>query len=452
LYGNDNATLTTTGAVLKARWKFDETAGIIAANTVSTALNGTLSNMSINAWTPWAASGLIESDLIAWLTAQDKTKSIRTDYAYDFRGQLLTATTYNSLDASGNGIPTDTGNVIRRYVYDQRGYLLQTVDGRGTATNPTQPNTPYATTYTYDGLGRLLTSTQWIASGSTRSTTSAYDDAGNKVTTTAANGLVVTQTYDKTGRLISQSQSGTVLGTTTYQYDAAGRLRLSTDPTGLKTHFIYDEASRKVADIDGTGTLTEYVYNSNNQVAKTIHYANRPNTTQLASLVDAGGNPTNVFLVFVRPTLDNTNDRVTYYLYDSANRLVLQIDPTDTSATQGYATKTSYDGANRVIETVRYKNPISTTAITLDTLASNITVTEDSTTDRHVRSFYENDGRLQSTLDAEGYLTENQYDSAGELTHTIRYAKASTSTTRLTDSFSATKTNIINQSSATQGV
>ncbi|WP_445286901.1 Ig-like domain repeat protein [Variovorax atrisoli] len=43
--------------------------------------------------------------------------------------------------------------------------------------------------------------------------------------------------------------------------------------------------------------------------------------------------------------------------------------------------------------------------------------------DRTVTELYNRDGRLQGTLDAEGYLTEYKYDAAGELAQTIRYAE-----------------------------
>ncbi|MFV0675564.1 Ig-like domain repeat protein [Variovorax sp. tm] len=43
--------------------------------------------------------------------------------------------------------------------------------------------------------------------------------------------------------------------------------------------------------------------------------------------------------------------------------------------------------------------------------------------DRTVTELYNRDGRLQGTLDAEGYLTEYKYNAAGDLAQTIRYAE-----------------------------
>jgi YD repeat-containing protein len=47
---------------------------------------------------------------------------------------------------------------------------------------------------------------------------------------------------------------------------------------------------------------------------------------------------------------------------------------------------------------------------------------EDSGNDRITRNFYDNDGRLTGTLDAEGYLNQTVYDAAGQRIRTIAYS------------------------------
>jgi len=130
-------------------------------------------------------------------------RRLAADYAYDFRDKVSTLTSYVSNDATtgaGTGTPS-----ITKFVYDQRGQLLQTIDARGSANtpNPLTPNISYATTFTYDGLGRVLSSTKWNSATSLVTTLSTYDDANRKTATTLANGLVTTETYDKAGELIS---------------------------------------------------------------------------------------------------------------------------------------------------------------------------------------------------------------------------------------------------------
>jgi YD repeat-containing protein len=59
------------------------------------------------------------------------------------------------------------------------------------------------TNFAYDGMGRVLTSTD--ANG-TRTT--VYDDANSNITVTAASGLTETRSYDSRGRLVSVRQTG----------------------------------------------------------------------------------------------------------------------------------------------------------------------------------------------------------------------------------------------------
>ena len=58
--------------------------------------------------------------------------------------------------------------------------------------------------------------------------------------------------------------------TTSYAYDAQGRLRMVTDPTGAQTHSLYDERGWKVADIGPEKEVTEYLYNPAGQIVQTI--------------------------------------------------------------------------------------------------------------------------------------------------------------------------------------
>jgi YD repeat-containing protein len=367
----------------------------------------------------YASANFAESDLVTWSGGQ-LTKLERTNYTYDFRGNLATLSAYLSTDASGNGTGTP---LLTQFVYDQRGQLLQTIEARGSATvpNPATPNLPYATTYIYDGLGRVLSTTQWNSGTSLTTTLNSYDDANRRTTTTLANGLVTTRTFNRAGELIALSNgtagAPTALGTTTYAYDADGRLRIVTDPTGVRQFFFYDEAGRKRGFIDGDGTLTEYIYNKANAVIKTVQYAKLVDATTLASLVDGSGNPTAVTLATVIAAADDipTEDHVTRNIYDSAGQLVYSVDEL------GVVTQYFYDGAGRVTDQVRYTNPVTIARATDEVLPASISVTT-AGTDRRTRYFYDSDGNLAGTLDGEGYLVEYLYDPAGYLFQQIAYA------------------------------
>jgi len=382
-----------------------------------------------------ATTTLTEAQVATWAAARDLALIERADYAYDFRGNLSTVTAYATTNSAGVG--QASGASITRYVYDQRGQLLSRINPRGEDTAAVPDD--YVTTYTYDGLGRVLSATEWINAGAsgTRTTSTQYHDGLNTTTVTLQNGLVTTSTFDKTGALLSVLNSGpgsTTLDTTSYTYDAAGRLRFVTDGTNVRQHVLYDEAGRKVATVDGDGTLTELIYDGTSHLIKTIVYADRLSAATVATLVSAG-QPTGVTLATLRSSLDSVpernpaQDRITRTVYDNAGRQVYAIDEV------GAVTEFVYDGAGGLTDEVAYVTLLSIPRSTDQLLPSAVTVTT-SVDDRRTRHFYDNAGNRIGILDAAGYLVELSYDAAGRLVRQTAYANATPSQHRLTGTLS----------------
>jgi YD repeat-containing protein len=349
-----------------------------------------------------------ESELAGWAGAQNQARTSRSDLSYDFRGQIQSITNYAKVDVAGNGV-LDGSQAVTQYVYSQAGQLLQTIAADGGAT-----------AYTYDGLGRVLSAQNAL----TQTTLTSYDDANRKTTVTLANGLIQSSTYDDAGRLISVLQTNSAsanLGTSLYFYDADGRLSMTQDATGVRAWMLYDAAGRKVADIDGNGSLTEYVYNQNNQITQTIAYATAVN---VATLVNGGGQPLNPALATIRPGA-TAQDAKSWRAYDAAGRLFKSVDA------QGAVTELVYDGASRVVSTTRYASLIATSGLGSAPAATSIAPAADPA-DRVSRSFYDADGKLRATLDAEGYLTELRYNAAGQLTSRLSYATVTAAGLRAT--------------------
>jgi YD repeat-containing protein len=361
-------------------------------------------------------STLTEAQLTAWLPA-DRSKSVRVDTAYDFRSQVSTVTSYASVDSAGNGVVATKS--VAQLIYDQAGNLLKTVDARGTATAQAGD---FETNYVYDGMGRVLSTTDALGN----LTVNDYQDANRKTVVSLANGLVRTSTYSAAGELVSvlESSGGVGLGETKYFYDANSRLRRTEDPTGVRMHILYDEAGRKVGEIDGDGSLTEYRYDANNNLTRTIEYATAVSAANLASLVDASGNPTSVALAAIRPAA-SAADRSAWNAYDTAGRLVKSVDEA------GYVTQAFYDGASRLTDSVRFATAISTATLG-DTPAPSAIAPSTSAADRLTRSFYDTEGKLLGVLDGEGYLIETKYDAAGQRVETVGYATATSASLRTT--------------------
>jgi len=363
----------------------------------------------------YALSGLSDTDvptlaqMQTWTGAiADKSQTQRIDYQYDTRGQLSLVTRYGTVDAAGQG-ELDGTQTVTSYSYDSFGYLRATQTGARIQT------------YAYDGLGRLVLTTD---AGINTSVVN-YDDANRTVTTALPNGLSRTAVYDRTGALLSVTDTSAAagLGQTTYLYDADGRLRMSQTPTGRRTYYLYDAQSREVGQIDADGSLTENVFDANGELIKQIRYATRIDVSQL---LDASGVPTNVSLATLRP-LSSADDRTSWNVYDAAGRLVRSIDAS------GDVTENVYDGTSRLVSVIRYANALDVSQLAAGATLDNTKPAADAG-DRTTRFFFDADGRVLATLDADGYLTENSYDAAGRLVLTRRYSTVTTAALRATGS------------------
>jgi YD repeat-containing protein len=223
---------------------------------------------------------LDETTLANWVNGiADKSGVRRTDTTYDARGNVRTVTSFSAANSAGDGLLTSDYS-RDTYIYDQAGQLIDRYNNASAALEH----------FVYDGLGRLVASTDMAGT----STTFAYNDAASTTTVTLSNVLTRATVYNRAGERISVSESGSDITTavTTEHYDGLGRLRRTIDATGRSTYFLYDNASRKVADITADGAVTEYGYDSSHRLVKTIAYVNKLDSSQIASLAvfDAGGN------------------------------------------------------------------------------------------------------------------------------------------------------------------
>lgn len=369
--------LTPEGRVTEHR--YDDTNGNHIATLQYMGTQWDVSNLAVNA-SPTLAQ------LVAMTATQ--TEGVRTTtFHHDMRGQV-------DWQTDDNGVVTD-------FTRDYSGQLEKAIVRSAAGDQVTQ--------YTYDGLGRLGTTTDAL----NQLTTHVYDAALNTVKITSANGLIVTKTYDKAGRLTSVSEGNvtTALSTTRYSYDALGRLVQTQDPTGVRSWLLYDAAGRKVADVDGNGSLVEYIYNAENQVTRTIAYSVAVNTSLL---VDALGNPLRPALSAIRPSTGST--RSSWNVYDSSARLAMTVDA------DGHVAKMTYDGASRLLQTRRYADDADTSLLGNTPAAADVVVTASDASDRIERNLYDADGLLVGVLDGEGGLTEMRYNGTGELVTRIRYA------------------------------
>jgi len=165
----------------------------------------------------------------------------RVDYRYDNNGNIYTRkdvvnhTTTYAYDAQNrpSQVTAPDGGVTL-YGYDTKGNLQSVTDPRGIVTS-----------YTSNGFGNKLTQT----SPDTGTTTYTYNAVGQMLSETRANGAIITRGWDALGRMTSRTSGGT---TESYTYDEGtygkGRLTRINDATG-QTTFQYSAAGELVQQV-----------------------------------------------------------------------------------------------------------------------------------------------------------------------------------------------------------
>jgi len=259
--------------------------------------------------------------------AQNTADPITTTYAYDPAGNLRTL--------------TDQRGLVTAHTYDPLGRPL-------TVTGPDPQNGQGApvTTYNYIDAERKVTQTGPIAG---RQIVAVSDPLGRPATVTypqgdaGAQAFTLTYEYDGVGNRKRLGHS--LLGDTTYSYDALDRLTSVTSPrvgsTPVTVGYQYDQPFTQPGDpLDGKPICMKLIYPPSgvDQVARS-----------LLSCPDAAGR-----LNWVR----DWNGKQTTYHYDADGRLDTMAYPNDTKATY------RYDGLNRLKEVLNERTA-GATALTV---------------------------------------------------------------------------------------
>jgi RHS repeat-associated protein len=229
----------------------------------------------------------------------------RTDTAYDANGRVLTEKWY----ATGGGfLQTLT------YTYDSAGRMLTSQAPAGTYTmshdaagRVTVAQEPFGLTLTmsYDATGNRT-----LIQDSKNGVTTVSFDALNRQTSEQTAGTGVTAmrfdyAYTARGQVASETRYSdlagtTVVGTTTHDYDAAGRqthlLQKNGSGTTLAEYtYTYDAAGRMTAK-DENGTTTSYSYDADGELtadgATTYSYDATGNRTNTGYTTAAGNQTT----------------------------------------------------------------------------------------------------------------------------------------------------------------
>ncbi len=258
------------------------------------------------------------------------------------------------IDAVGN---------VTSMAYDSRGLLQSRTAPRGTLT---QEANDYTTTFTYNDAGQTLTTSTDLPSV----VWNDYDNRGNLISTTDANGITSYFAYDLLDRLVRITDAHNQ--DMTMSYDVAGNLIATTDTLGRTSHFAFDLRQYQVQATAPDGTITLHTY-------------------------DALGNVT-------RST--DELGRVTQYGFDGRNRQV------DTVYPDGTATQTFVDGGGRVVSSRDARG--NAVHYGYDVLGRLVTVTD--ALGQTTRHSYDAVGNQLTTTDRRGAVTTTTYDVLDRVT------------------------------------
>ncbi|MCA9803289.1 MAG: hypothetical protein KC777_15065 [Cyanobacteria bacterium HKST-UBA02] len=293
------------------------------------------------------------------------------EYEYDENNNVTQVT---SKAKSGSGL----SDIVNSYTYNS------TWNKVATATNSQNKTT----SYTYDAYGNLTEIERPTINTQTPTVTMTYNARGQMLTREDETGIVTAFTYDSTTEVLETVVVDYGMGqlnlTTTYDYDSVGNVISVTDPRGNETTYEFDDLRRLtlVTSPSPFGYNTKFTYDENSNRTKveretgdmTTPWQTSQATFTLddlvASIIDPGSNTT---------SFAYNNRRLLYTTTDAASRV----------------TTKAYDELGRIS--------------TITDPASNVQVT----------NTYTDNGRLETIEDANGNITEYQYDGFDRLKKTI---------------------------------
>ncbi len=263
------------------------------------------------------------------------------------------------------------------FEFDDNGNKIKETDANGNVYN-----------YTYDAKGNMLTLKDPLNQISTYTYSSNYN---NVTSYTDPKGNMYTMTYNANGKLTQLSAPGNNIYSALY--NANGDIASSTDPMGNTYAYNYDTYGNPASvsgpngyhatlSNDARGNLLSFTDARNNTHTAQYDILNRlkkiidPLNNDLRINYDAEGNATSVI---------NKNNETSILNYDASNRMVKFTNP------MGHQTQMGYDGMNNVISA---KNALGN--------ATSFT--------------YDSRNRLSSTKDAINNSDNISYDANGNIT------------------------------------
>lgn len=348
-------------------------------------------------------------------------------------GQRFSVTRYDAagrVERVGNGLAEeryfydDSGLLERmldknhyewRYGYDKAGRRITetsppvrvaTIDAAGVVGTSTRK---IVTRTVYDALGRVISRIEDSEQPNARVTEYQYDNAGRQTLTRFADAGVI----DPVSGVLSFQGTRP---TTQVSYDTLGRAVVQKDVLGRYSYKVYDDRGQLLQDIDADGFVTRYAYNGFGERSELKRSASKFNFSLIGPWTP--GSAISRAQADAGTVVDPARDRVVRSVYDQRGLLerveqgALEYFRDDGVSAQGQpTTQFEYDAYGRKVK--------------------ESVLLQGNRTDANARwadsyFYYDDLDRLVLSVDAEGYLTRNEYYPTGELKQTTQYARAIT--------------------------
>ena len=308
-------------------------------------------------------------------------------FSYDARGNRITA-------IQGANLSLASGPRTTHYQYNDANYLLATSE-------PLENNQLRTTEFTVDSFGQVLTRIDAAQSNNSRTSYFSYDAQGNVLSEARVNGIdaqtgeeqLITSTYrynafgDLNAKTLAMGEVDE--RTTSYGYDAGGRLVLATNGEQEQAHYQYDAMGNQRFVTSAYGThdtrTVEFQFDLDHRQVAMIDAENIETRYQY----DGANNQTAMIEAF------GTQDaRLTKSTYDLDNRLTVVTDA------MGYTTQFEYDALGNQIQ-----------------ISQLVAAATDQQPARYAQTnqYFDIGGRLTHSINPEGYLSTYRYDEFNQL-------------------------------------
>jgi RHS repeat-associated protein len=304
------------------------------------------------------------------------------------------------------------------YKYDPAGNLLESKqlhDGGWLLTD-----------HTYDVYGNELSTTDALGRTTYFEYSPAYSSAylTEQVTPVGGRNVTTSYTYDPaTGNQLTQTDPNSF--TTSYQYDALGRLTQTTYPAvsgmAASVRYSYDDAKNVLTTTNGNGYMTKQYYDGLGRLTTveryngSVLYSTESYTSnwddQVATKTTAAGSVyAYAYDSFGRLTkTTNPDGTISTTSYDDANNVQTVTDE------NGHQTQTSYDWDGRLTAVREYYTPTSyyLTSYAYDQMGNLLSETD---ANKNATTYqYDDLNRVVKTTYPDGTYETRTYDSAGNL-------------------------------------